>query len=77
MEGLETGGLSEAKVMTASQLRNEREEFTSLYNSWKSESKIKAIRDFSQSNLPLKRNGLFEDLNGNDSCDFIVKRKSK
>lgn len=75
MEGLETGGLSEAKVMTASQLRSEREEFTSLYNSWKSESKIKAIREFGQSGLPLKRNQGFDGFNAGDSCDFLVKKK--
>ena len=36
MEGLEIGGVSAARLMTASEMRKEREEFTSFYQQWKS-----------------------------------------
>ena len=35
MEGLEIGGVSAARLMTASEIRNERKEFTDFYQQWK------------------------------------------
>lgn len=39
MEGLEIGGFSAARLMTASEIRREREEFTEFYQNWKNSFK--------------------------------------
>lgn len=68
MEGLEIGGVSAARLMTASEIRKEREEFTEFYQYWKnslksspsqtdsSELQIKSLEPGSKDpSLPLKR----------------------
>jgi hypothetical protein len=83
MEGLETGGVSEARVMTASQMRTEREEFSKAYQTWKSEEKLKNLQNSSKSyqyqtfesnELPIKRLPRFEDHSQNDPSDFLIKK---
>ncbi|CAG9324433.1 GPATCH1 [Blepharisma stoltei] len=52
MEGLEVGGIAPARLMTASQIRQEKEEFLKLYEQWKKQQESKKTENEPKKNIP-------------------------